>query len=143
MAKVNVTHVHISIVRRILIRHVLGGHGNRLGNNYTNNQSVNTQNTRHDNGYNVTNDTSGVIHTHVTNAQSSTPSAPGRTPGRQNHANGGTHVTTVVVLVGKLHQSLIDSFAKAFVMSMKGENQNQRHFKKICEYCIMESTSAK
>ena len=91
------THVHITIVRRILVRRVLRRHRNSLRDNNTDNETINTQNTRHDDGYNVTNDTSGVIYTHVTNAQTGTPGAPGRTPWRQNHANGGTHVSAVDV----------------------------------------------
>ena len=87
--------MHITIIRRILVRLVLRGRGNGLGNNDTNNQSVDAQNTRHDNGDNVTNDTSGVIDTHVTNAQTGTPRPPGRTPRGQNHTNGGAHVTTM------------------------------------------------
>lgn len=74
--------MHVTVVRRVLIRRVLRGHvsRNRLRNNDTDNETIDTQDTRHDNGYNVTNDTGGVIHTHVTDAQTGTPSAPGRAP---------------------------------------------------------------
>ena len=91
--------MHITIVGGILIRRVLRRRGNGLGDNDTDNQTVDTQNTSHDNGDNITNDTGGVVDTHVADTESGTPSAPGGSPRGENHAHGGAHVATEVVVV--------------------------------------------
>lgn len=65
-----------------------------LRNNDGYNQTVNAENTRHDNRDNVFDNTGGMINAHVTDAKSGTPSSPGAAPTGQNHTEGCAHVAT-------------------------------------------------
>ena len=90
--------MRVTIVHRIGVGHVGCRHGDRLDDNDGNNQTINTQNTRHDNGHNVFDDTSGMINAHVAYAQTGPPSSPGRAPATQDHAAGGAHVAAVIII---------------------------------------------
>jgi hypothetical protein len=61
--------MRVPVKGRIGIHHITTrGRGNGLRNNHTDNQAVNTQDTRHDNGDNILDNTSGVINPHVADA---------------------------------------------------------------------------
>ena len=87
--------MRVSIVRRISIGLILIGLDDCLCNNDGNNESVNSQDTCHDNGNNVFNDSSGMVDTHLANTEASLPGSPGASPTGQNHANGSSKKSTV------------------------------------------------
>jgi len=87
--------MRVSIVRRISIASILSRRRYRLRNDDRHNQSVNTQDTRHDNGNNSFNDTGWVIDTHLAYTETGPPGTPGRAPTAENHAGGGAHVAAV------------------------------------------------
>lgn len=65
-------------------RFVIGGIGwsNGLGDDDGHNQTVNAQNTSHDNGDNVFDDSGGMVNAHVTDTQPGSPGSPGTPPTR-------------------------------------------------------------
>ena len=91
--------MRVSIVQGILIAHILSRRGNTLRNNDTHNEAINTQNTCHDNGDNVFDNTRGMINTHMTNTETSTPCPPRRTPTTEDHTKRSAQVAAVVVLL--------------------------------------------
>lgn len=60
-------------------------------------QSVNTEDTRHDNRHNVLDDTFGMVDTHLANAQASSPGSPGGTPTGENHTTAGAKISAANV----------------------------------------------
>ena len=68
-----------------------------LGDNDGHNESVDTQDTRHDNGDNIFDNSGRMVNPHVTDAESSLPGSPGGSPGTENHAQGCSQIAAVCV----------------------------------------------
>lgn len=71
------------------------GRLNRLRNNHRDNEAVNAQHARHDNGHNVLDDAGRMVNAHVADAEAGPPRPPRAAPARQHHAAGGAHVAAV------------------------------------------------
>jgi len=91
--------MRVTIVTAVNISGILIGWHHRLRDNDGHNETVNTKDTRHDNGHNIFDNSGGVINAHVADAESGTPGAPSAAPTGQNHANGGAHVAAVVIII--------------------------------------------
>lgn len=90
-----VTYVYVSVEATVHVVTTRTGRNYGLCNNNRHNESVNTQDTRHDNGHNIFDDSSRVIHSHIAQSETGPPGAPGTSPTRTDHANGGARVATM------------------------------------------------
>jgi hypothetical protein len=90
-----VTHVYISVEATISVVTTRTRRNYGLCNNNTDNESIDTQDTRHDNGNDILDDSCGVIHSHIAQSETGPPGSPGTSPTRTDHANGSTRVSTV------------------------------------------------
>ena len=92
------TYVNISIENTVCVVSISTGTGNRLRNDNRNNQSIDTQNSGHNNRNDILNNSFRVVNTHVADTQSSSPGSPSRTPAGKDHTSTGTQITAAKII---------------------------------------------